>query len=153
MNYDIQQLPNLLPSPDIYYEARIDSEDSTPSDIDYFISAFPKDISFNKERDTRILQRPLESEFDRLAKQWRKETGFHSSLSKKFMHPAYQRIMAMGERALPLILRELQQRPAHWFYALQFIAGEKGKDVAQGVYDLEEVRSAWLQWGYEHNYI
>jgi hypothetical protein len=61
--------------------------------------------------------------------------------------------MSMGEAALPLILKELQQRPAHWFYALQFISGKKGKEVAQGVTDMEEVRSAWLEWGYKHNHI
>src|SRR5438270_6124224 len=45
---------------------------------------------------TKQLERNIESEFPALAKQWKEETGFHSSLSEKFMHPAYQRIMAMG---------------------------------------------------------
>jgi hypothetical protein len=95
----------------------------------------------------------IASEFQTRANEWRKETGFHSSLSRKFTHPAYQRIMAMGKPALPLILRELQQKPGHWFYALRFIAGDEGKDVARGMDDLEDVRSAWLEWGYKHGYI
>src|SRR5260370_10784754 len=37
----------------------------------------------------------IASEFQTLAREWRKETDFHSSLSKKFTHPAYQRIMAI----------------------------------------------------------
>ena len=53
----------------------------------------------------------LERDFHKLAEQWHVETRFHSSLSKKFMHPAYQTIMAMGDKALPLILTELQKAP------------------------------------------
>jgi hypothetical protein len=95
----------------------------------------------------------LEDEFADLVHEWRSETGFHSSLSKKFMHRAYQRIIAMGEPALPLILRELRDRPGHWFYALRLIAGEKGKGVSAGMDDFDDARSAWLEWGYKNNYL
>src|SRR6185436_14010617 len=61
----------------------------------------------------------LQAKFDALAAQWRRETAMLSSTSQIVMHPAYQRIMAMGEKAVPLILRELQKEPEHWFYALR----------------------------------
>lgn len=94
----------------------------------------------------------LSEEFDTLSRKWKRETGFHSSLTLKFMHPSYQRIIAMGRAALPLILGELQQRPGHWFYALRFIAGKEGEEVPNAD-NIDDARSAWLEWGYRHRYI
>lgn len=95
----------------------------------------------------------IATEFQALANQWKKETGLHSSLSEKFTHPAYQRIMAMGKPALPFILRDLRDALDHWFYALQFIAGNEGKNVALGAGNLDAARDAWLEWGYKHGYL
>jgi hypothetical protein len=86
----------------------------------------------------------IAGEFAYLAKQWKRDTSLHSSLSNKFMHPAYQRIMAMGKAALPLILKELESSLGHWFYALKFIAGT---DIAKGTDNLEDAREMWLKWG------
>jgi len=90
------------------------------------------------------------SEFQSLADQWRKETMGVSSASGIAMHPAYQRIMAMGTPVLPLILRDLQQNRGYWFHALRYIAGE---DAAAGRNSVSDARSAWLEWGYTNNYI
>jgi hypothetical protein len=86
----------------------------------------------------------LEADFQLLAKQWRKETAIHSSLTRKVMHPAYQRIIGMGPSVLPLILRELARKPGHWFWALNAISGEDpvGEDA-----DFEAAVDAWLGWG------
>jgi hypothetical protein len=91
-----------------------------------------------------------ESEFIRLSEEWKRDTGFHSSLSKKFMHPAYQTIMAMGKEALPFILRELEKSPGHWFYALRFIVQ---RDVAENADSFEEARQIWLEWGRRNHLI
>jgi hypothetical protein len=99
---------------------------------------------------TKQSEQSIESEFPALAQKWKEETGFHSSLSEKFMHPSYQRIMAMGKPALPLILRDLEQNSAHWFYALRFIVDS---DMAVGTKTVSEARAAWLKWGYENGYI
>lgn len=92
----------------------------------------------------------LANEFNALARTWKKETGFHSSLSEKFMHPSYQRIMAIGKPALRYILRDLEQTSALWFHALRFIVNE---DVAVGCKTIGEARTAWLEWGYNNGYI
>lgn len=60
-------------------------------------------------------QSEIEPEFLKLAKQWREETCFMSSITIKSMHPAYQRIIGMGSQVAPLILRELKKKPEHWF--------------------------------------
>jgi hypothetical protein len=92
-------------------------------------------------------------EFQSLVDQWKKDTLGVSSVSDMVLHPAYQRIMSMGKPALPLILQELRRELDHWFYALEFIVGTEGKDVAQGADTLEDARSAWLEWGYKNGYL
>jgi hypothetical protein len=115
---------------------------------EYFVSGHKRSVRFVSVPATGIAR-----EFQTLASQWKKETGFHSSLSEKFTHPAYQRIMAMGKPALPFILRDLRNALDHWFYALQFIAGNEGKNVALGAANLDAARDAWLEWGYKHGYL
>lgn len=95
----------------------------------------------------------LAIEFPKLVKQWKEETFFISSSTKLFNHPAYVRIMAMGTAGIPLVLGELQKNSGRWFYALKFMAGEKGKDVAAGINNYEDAKAAWLEWGYKNNYI
>lgn len=112
--------------------------------------------SFRKQKVWSVVQinrdpRDLtESEFNELVAEWRKDTRFHSSLSRKFTHWAYVTIIAAGKAALPLILKELEARADHWFYALRFIAR---RDVAAGTETVEQARQAWLSWGRENNYI
>lgn len=91
-----------------------------------------------------------EAEFSQLVEQWRRDTFFHSSLSKKFTHPAYVTIMAGGKSVLPFILKELENNPDHWFYALRFIVR---KDIATGSESFDDAREAWLEWGRKNNYL
>jgi hypothetical protein len=86
----------------------------------------------------------ITSEFKDLAKQWKEDTLYSSSLEEISFHPAYQTIMAMGEKVLPLIFRELNKQFGHWFYALAHIARE---DAANGAQNLEDARQRWLDWG------
>jgi purine-nucleoside phosphorylase len=55
----------------------------------------------------------IETTFLELAEQWRQETGMLSVTSKMSMHPAYQRIIGMGQPVIPLIMRELKREPDH----------------------------------------
>ncbi len=90
----------------------------------------------------------LEQRFLELAERWREETGFHSFLADKFAHPAYQEIVAMGEPAVPWILRELQAGRGHWIEVLEQITGEDAA-AASGCSSRREAELAWLQWGAE----
>jgi len=90
--------------------------------------------------------------FAQLAVRWHQETAAFSSVSQITMHPAYQEVIGMGQTAVPLILRELQNKPDHWFWALRAITGEdpiapeeRGK--------VRAMTAAWIQWGKEHGYI
>ncbi len=85
----------------------------------------------------------LHQEFEALAEQWRDETMMLSSPTKAAMHPSYQRIIGMGQPAVPLILQELERRPDHWFWALHAITGE---DPAHSADNVDAVTDAWLNW-------
>src|SRR5580693_5487579 len=48
----------------------------------------------------------VETEFNRLATEWKSGRHASSSVTANAMHPAYQRIIGLGKPVLPLILRE-----------------------------------------------
>ncbi len=85
-----------------------------------------------------------------LAEQWREDTLMLSSVTKRAMHPAYQRIIGMGPAVIPLILRELEESPDHWFWALNALTGES---PAKSATNFDEARAAWLQWGRDQGHI
>lgn len=103
--------------------------------------------------DSKMKQKSLQKEFCGLVEKWKKETFSISSLTKIYAHPSYQRIIAMGTEGLPLVLNELKDNGGRWFYALKFMSGKAGEDVALGATDYDDARAAWLGWGYRHNYI
>ncbi len=53
----------------------------------------------------------LEEDFERLVEKWKKETGGCSITIRRYAHPAYQSILTLGERVIPLILRETARTP------------------------------------------
>jgi hypothetical protein len=107
-----------------------------------------------------LLVSPLKSEFladsasenwlkfQNLVKQWRDERGARSSITETVMIPAYQKIIGMGETALPLILAQLRSEgdePDQWFWALRAITEANPiKPEDQG--NFQKMAQAWLQW-------
>ena len=90
--------------------------------------------------------------FLRHAAEWKEATQFDSSPTRAAMHSAYQSIVGMGEAAVPLILRELDREPAHWFWALRSITGiDPVKPSERGQLDL--MAQAWLRWGRLAGYV
>ena len=94
----------------------------------------------------------LRARFHRLAVQWRDETQLLSSTTGKAMHPAYQQIIGLGPEVLPLILKELSERPSHWFWALKSITGEDPVPPTDAG-NVRRMAAAWLHWGREHGYL
>lgn len=90
--------------------------------------------------------------FKRLAAEWRDETGMFSSISKKTVHSAYRAIIDMGEQVVPLILRDLKERPDHWFMALKTITGADPVPRTANV-TFEQAAEAWIAWGRARNLI
>jgi len=64
-----------------------------------------------------------EMEFNRLADEWEGERPRGVDVADMVMHNAYQRIIGLGPRVVPLILARLEKKPDHWFWALHAITG------------------------------
>lgn len=90
--------------------------------------------------------------FLNLADKWHWETAHLSSPSSIALHPAYQRIIGMGEPAIPLILQDLQIRGGPWYWALAAIADESPVtgDISGNI---PAIKQAWLEWGKRRGYI
>ena len=67
-------------------------------------------------------------------------------------HPDYQRIIQMGEQAVPLMLEELEREADHWYPALRQLTGVSPvPEESKG--NLAKLRDAWLCWGRGEEYI
>lgn len=95
----------------------------------------------------------LEREFQELARKWKYETGHFSFVSQMITHPAYQSILEMGEPAIPLILKELQAEPYHWFLALSTISGESPHIPDEDRGRIRAISKIWIDWGKARGYI
>jgi hypothetical protein len=93
----------------------------------------------------------ITAEFERLVAEW-KANRPATSLSRDLVTPAYLRIIGMGPRALPLILRQLEMELDHWFVALKAVSGEDPVP-AQSRGKMQEMANAWLKWGREKGYV
>lgn len=86
--------------------------------------------------------------FQSLVRQWKSRKDHTSSAQNMAMDFAYQRIIGLGPDAVPLILRELEREPDHWFWALTAITGQNPvPERSRG--KIPEMTKAWLQWGRE----
>jgi hypothetical protein len=94
---------------------------------------------------------PLEQRFDELVAIWKRERGPHSSSARLAEHPAYQQIIRMGPEVVPLLLREVERDPDHWFRALHALTGVNPVP-AQCQGRVREMAAAWLLWGREQGY-
>ncbi len=94
---------------------------------------------------------PMALAFDKLVREWKATRGHTSSAARMANNPAYQRIIALGMAAVPLILAELRQRPDHWFVALHTITG--ANPVPPESRTVQEMANAWLAWGLAEGYI
>ena len=89
-------------------------------------------------------ERSIAVVFRRHADKWRDETMHLSSLSRRFLHPSYLRIISLGEPVLPFLLEELKDRPDHWLVALNAITEH---DPAALGATFNDAVAAWIEWG------
>ncbi len=96
-------------------------------------------------------QAELEGKFKSLVAEWKPAVETSSSATRMVLHPAYQRIIALGPRVVPLILGELDRELDHWFWALRMLTGEDPVPV-QYKGNMPAMREAWLAWGRSKGY-
>jgi hypothetical protein len=93
----------------------------------------------------------VEERFRRLEKTWMTEVGHLSSYTAMVSHPAFREIIRMGQAVVPLMLRDLQERPRLWVWALPEITGADPVPAGDGG-KIAKMSEAWLRWGREHGY-
>ena len=116
--------------------------DSTQIEGHFFVSS----------RGTFDTNSVFKETFNRLAAQWRDETGMYSLSAQKVVDRSYLGIIAMGPTVIPLILQELRQRGGHWFLALEVLA-EESPVPPTDVGNINRMKSAWMQWGIQRGII
>ena len=120
--------------------------DFVPLDTFWFIvrsASSPGQICF-------IIAEPVRHwmKFQKLAADWRVQRGATSSITDAAMCQAYQQVIAMGQAAVPLIMRQLRaegDQPDQWFWALTAITGANPvPDEDRG--NFRRMAAAWLNW-------
>ncbi len=90
----------------------------------------------------------LERRFRELVNEWQADVAPLSSTTARVQHPAYRRVIALGPAVVPLLLRELERRPNHWFAALRALTGADPIARADRGH-LGPMAEAWIGWGKE----
>ena len=94
-----------------------------------------------------------EVQFKIFLDRWHEERGITSSVSEMTTCRSYLRIIAMGRRALPLILKQLKREgrdPDHWFAALEAIVGHD--PIPKDAYgSTTRMAHAWFDWADENS--
>jgi GAF domain-containing protein len=109
------------------------------------------ELSSLQEERKQSLSR-VRRKFEVLAKQWRRDTATFPILFDRLTHPSYQKIIGLGNEVVPILIEELNNRPDHWFWALEAIVGESPVPPAHhGI--IKEMIEAWTRWGNEQGYV
>jgi hypothetical protein len=99
------------------------------------------------ETDAEFAQR-----FAALVAMWTEGTRHRSRIKDFIEHPAFGEIVAMGERAVPLLLARIEKKENMFFHlALEKITG--ARPVPQkGESWIDELDAAWIAWGRAQGY-
>src|SRR5881397_4365217 len=97
------------------------------------------------------VEESVETRFRRLERTWLDEIGYSSSPKELCSHWAFQEILGMGEAVVPLMLRDLEERPRLWVWALPKITGIDLAPPSDGG-NIAVMSQLWLHWAKEHGY-
>ncbi len=97
-------------------------------------------------------QLEVAAQFEVYYKQWKAETVFESNGREILENTHYQKIINMGEVAVPLILEKYIQANDHWSYALRNITGISLNEATHSG-NLEAIRTDWIEWGIKNKWI
>ncbi len=110
-----------------------------------------QDYVANLVRPSPALKAPVVEKFSRLVAEWRNTRNPVGSVSDICSNFAYQKIIGMGQDAMPLILRELDRSLDHWFWALAAITGANPvKEEHRGRLNL--MAQDWFSWAKQQGY-
>jgi hypothetical protein len=82
--------------------------------------------------------------FRDLTEGWHRAIDHLSFVEPIVSHPAYLRIIGLGEAVTPLLLQELREQPDYWFPELEAVTGQN--PVRQNA-TFDKAVDDWLAWG------
>jgi hypothetical protein len=91
----------------------------------------------------------IEQCFRRLESLWTANTGYLSDPAEIIRDAAFQEIIHLGDVVVPLMMRDLEERPRLWVWALPEITGADPVPAADRS-NIAKMSAAWLRWGKEH---
>lgn len=111
------------------------------------ISAASEPNEASEASEEELLER-----FESLRTSWHREYGLTSSFTQITRCPSYRKIVQLGDKVLPLIFRDLAQRPEpdFWFDALVEITKANPVPDKDRGYS-RRMATAWLKWARANN--
>lgn len=89
--------------------------------------------------------------FLRLKNQWLQETKFTSSSTIIYSNSAYKKIIDLGIKTIPWIIRDLKKTNAHWFNALYQLTGQDPIEPEHaGI--VSKMSQDWITWAEKQGY-
>ena len=124
---------------------------STPSSQSKPASPQPDERLDAKHGGSTSVEPTDRERFNELADEWESDRPRGADVAQMTQHPAYQRIIDMGEPAVPWLLQRLAEKPNHWFVALNAITDARPvPPESRG--RVKEMAQAWLDWGRQNGY-
>jgi len=87
----------------------------------------------------------LQSDFISLKKKWIESASLHSNPSLLYGDENYQEIISMGEKIIPILIRDLNTNDGDWIRALNEITGINPIKESNIGY-MEKMIQDWREW-------
>lgn len=105
----------------------------------------------------RTEQRKLEEKFWGLATKWYNDGRNNTNMRDKIYHDSFLHLVAMGEKIIPILLRELSDNTKYWTPVLKAIAPTVDNDFTDPILpehygDRDLIIKDWLIWGEKFNF-
>ena len=127
-------------------------EIQTPSsEAGSFVFNYLREIK--KSNEIPYIFQTLEKKFGSLSATWKEEVLYSSSVSEIVSNKSYLQIIALGEKALPLIFNEMKKQPDYWFVALSSITGGINPIKPENRGDLAKMTADWIEWASKNEYV
>ena len=108
-------------------------------------------LNLSIRRASPIFKDSIIAKFRALSTEWKSSRNLVTSSTEMFMHPAYQKIIGMGQTVVPLIFNELEKNIDHWFWALKAITeADPVPPTHRGRLGL--MAKDWLSWAKAQGY-
>lgn len=83
----------------------------------------------------------------RRVREWTKQTRYISSLHHMMELESFERLVALGEPAVPALLDAYENGSSHMYLPLRYILGDGPEISTQDSGNMLAVKNAWLSWG------